>query len=105
MRRWWGGRSRTSPAAPADPEPTLQDLIGLSMQVPIPRRTGMATVDDWNQAIACVQSFLNGRAVAAETMAEKAYLLRLRADLTDLHVAPAEAPAAASGHAADRRTP
>lgn len=74
----------TSPHAVA---PT--DLLGwaaLSLAADYPAPTGSAMLDMHNQAIGNVQAYLNGRAVAAETDEEKAYLLRLRSDLNFLLV-------------------
>lgn len=65
------------------------DLLGwaaLSLAADQPTPTGNAPLDMHNDAISIVQAYLNGRALAAETDEEKAYLLRLRANLNFLYV-------------------
>ena len=70
------------------PERTLWDWAALSLLTEIPKPTGDPCLDMHNDAIACVQSYLNGRAVGATDDEEKAYLLQLRADLNWLHIPP-----------------
>lgn len=65
------------------------DLLGwaaLSLAADHPPRTGNAMLDMHNEAIGHAQAYLNGRAIAAETDEEKAYLLRLRSGLNFLLV-------------------
>lgn len=73
----------------------MLDWAALSMMTQVPKPTGNVAIDEWNHAISCVQSFLNGKAVAAVDDDEREYLLRLRADLNAMHLsAPADDGAA-----------
>lgn len=76
----------------AVPPDDLMGWVGLSMATEFPQRTGNAFLDEHNETVQCVQAYLNGRAISAETDEETAYLLRLRADLNFLLVRTAHAP-------------
>lgn len=86
----------TSPHAV--PPASLLGWAALSLAADHPKPTGN---DMHNQAIANVQAFLNGRAVSAVSDEEKAYLLRLRADLNFLFVSPTGEPGQSTRDADD----
>lgn len=76
-------------ASPHAVAPTdLWGWIGLSMAAKVAKRTGSTLIDEHNDAISNVVAYLNGRALAAQTDEETAYLLRLRADVSQSIINP-----------------
>lgn len=77
----------------AKPNPRHADLLhwaGLSLLTKHPKRTDNPMLDEWNSAIVCVQSYLNGRVLGSDNDDEREYLLRLRAELNFLHISEAD---------------
>jgi hypothetical protein len=94
-------RSRASAAAtPATPAmasfaskravpPTdLLGWAGLSMSAKFAKKTGSTLLDEHNDGLMMALAYLNGCAIAADSDEETAYLLRLRADISNLIINP-----------------
>ena len=75
-------------SARAVPPTDMWGWVGLSLAAKFAKRTDSTLIDEHNDGIMMVVYYLNGCAIAAESDEEKAYLLRLRAEVSDLIINP-----------------